>query len=83
MARWLFPSPKSRWEIERKGGDLSRGVHDQDSLFGGFFFGLKIVTMLVSEIKLVSELRNFSMMIFLQQQGEGGTERENKKSKGN
>ena len=45
--------------------------------------GLKIVTMLVSEIKLVSELRNFSMMIFLQQQGEGGTERENKKSKGN
>ena len=31
--------------------------------------------MFVSEIKLVSELRNFSMMIFLQQQGEGGTER--------
>jgi len=60
-----------------------RGVHDQDSLFGVFFLGLKIVTMLVSEIKLVSELRNFSMMIFLQQQGEGGTERENKKSKGN
>jgi len=59
-----------------------RGVHDQDSLFGVFFLGLKIVTMLVSEIKLVSELRNFSM-IFLQQQGEGGTERENKKSKGN
>jgi len=38
--------------------------------------------MFVSEIKLVSELRNFSM-IFLQQQGEGGTERGKKKSKGN
>jgi len=87
MARWLFPSPKSRWEIDRKGGDLSSSPCEGYMIripFSGFFFlGLKIVTMLVSEIKLVSELRNFSMMIFLQQQGEGGTERENKKSKGN
>jgi len=77
MARWLFPSPKSRWEIERKGGDLSSSPCEGDMIripFSGFFLGLKIVTMLVSEIKLVSELRNFSM-ICLQQQGEGGTER--------
>jgi len=83
MARWLFPSPKSRWEIDRKGGDLSSSPCEGYMIripFSGVFLGMKIVTMLVSEIKLVSELRNFSM-IFLQQQGEGGTERGEKSQK--
>ena len=55
-----------------------RGVHDQDSLFGVFFLGLKIVTMLVSEIKLVSELRS-SSVISSSSRAEEEEQRERKK----
>jgi len=62
-ARWLFPSPKSRWEIEHKGGEVSSPscvFGFRDSVFGCFL--LTIVTMFVSEIKLVSELRSSSVI---------------------
>jgi len=74
-ARWLFPSPKSRWEIEHKGGEVSspscegterqKSLHEHDQDSGIPFLGvflLTIVTMFVSEIKLVSELRSSSVI---------------------